>query len=200
MKKLISIILILFLSFLSSPSWSENLVCKYTGFNCPEIDDFEELVEVDGLFYKKYTETPFTGKVIGYEQGSIKDGKREGSWVGYHENGQLWFIENYKDGKKDGFWEYYFENGILQYKGNLKDGKEDGFWESYHDNGRLEYEINFKDGKKDGLWVYYFENGQLEYKGNYKDGKVDGLWEYYNEDGSIDTEKTGTYKYGMKQE
>ena len=106
MNKLTSIILILFLSLLSSPSWSENLVCKYTGFNCPEIE-FEELVEVDGLFFKKFTETPFTGKVIGGEkQGSIKDGKKEGSWVEYYENGLIHWKGNYKDGKEDGLWEW----------------------------------------------------------------------------------------------
>ena len=97
MKKLTSIILILFLSLLSSPSWSENLVCKYTGFSCPEIDDFKELVEVDGLFFKKFTDTPFTGKVIGgEEQGLIKDGKKEGSWVEYYENGLIHWKGNYK--------------------------------------------------------------------------------------------------------
>ena len=46
-----------------------------------KIDDFEELVLLDGLFYKKFTDTPFTGKVIGgQKQGSIKDGKKEGKW------------------------------------------------------------------------------------------------------------------------
>ena len=108
MKKLTSIILILFLSLLSSPSWSENLVCKYTGFSCPEIDDFEELNKVDGLYYKKFTNTPFTGKVIGgSKQGSFKDGLREGSWVEYKKNGQLKNKTNYKDGKKDGLLEMY---------------------------------------------------------------------------------------------
>ncbi|MFL2814746.1 MAG: hypothetical protein ACJ0BU_08295 [Candidatus Puniceispirillales bacterium] len=66
MKKLTSIILILFLSLLSSPSWSENLVCKYTGFICPEIDDLIELKEIDGVYFNKSTNVPFTGKVDGY--------------------------------------------------------------------------------------------------------------------------------------
>ena len=91
MKKLTSIILILFLSLLSSPSWSENLT----------IDD---LVERDGLFYKKFTDVPFTGKITGKEQGSFKDGKEEGEWVIYWDNGQVFEKGSYKNGKQEGVW------------------------------------------------------------------------------------------------
>jgi len=144
MRKLTSIILILFLSLLSSPSWSENLVCKYTGFNCPEIDDFEELIEFDGLYYKKFTDTPFTGKVIGgWLQGSFKNGKREGKVVAYYDNGQLW---------KKGEWE---------------NGKEVGKWVAYYDNGQLEYKGEYKNGEKEGEWVWYNKDGTLLSKKTY---------------------------------
>ena len=199
LQKITSIILILFLSLLSSPSWSESLVCKYTGFNCSEIDDFGELVKLEGIFYKKFTETPFTGKVIGrLVQGSIKDGKKEGEWVYYYNNGQIQWKTNYKDGKEqDGLWEGYYYDGQLEKKGNIKDGKEDGLWEYYWENSRLKKKGYFKDGKPDGFWEYYYEHGQLERKGNYKDGKKYGLWEYFNKDGSL--EKTETWKDGVKQ-
>ena len=39
----------------------------------------DDLVETDGLFYKKFTDVPFTGKVTGKEQGSFKKGKKESS-------------------------------------------------------------------------------------------------------------------------
>jgi hypothetical protein len=40
----------------------------------------EDLVERDGLYYKKFTDTPFTGKVSGLVAGSgeMKDGIKEG--------------------------------------------------------------------------------------------------------------------------
>ena len=37
-------------------------------------------------------------------------------------------------------------------------------------------------------------------KGNSKDNKQEGYWEYFNKDGTVDTEKTGTYKNGVKQD
>jgi len=63
---------------------------------------FEDLVITDGLHYKKFTEVPFTGKVTGQYQGRIKDGKKHGPWVSYHDNGQLLGKGTYKDGERDG--------------------------------------------------------------------------------------------------
>jgi hypothetical protein len=50
---------------------------------------FEDLVGREGLYYKKFTEVPFTGKVTGRIQGSFKDGKWDGPWVGYYPSGPL---------------------------------------------------------------------------------------------------------------
>ena len=36
---------------------------------------FEDLVKRNGLFYNKFTDVPFSGKVSGKRQGSIKNGK-----------------------------------------------------------------------------------------------------------------------------
>ena len=119
MKKLTSIIFILFLSLLSSPSWSESLVCKYTGLFCPSIDlsiELDDLVEREGLSYKKFSKVPFTGEITGKTQGLIKDGKYEGAWVSYHDNGQLKSKVKYKDGKAVGEWVYYNKDGTIKSK------------------------------------------------------------------------------------
>jgi hypothetical protein len=47
---------------------------------------WDDLVEMDGLYYKKFTEVPFTGKTTGKIQGSFKNGKTHGPWVGFHQN------------------------------------------------------------------------------------------------------------------
>ena len=46
-----------------------------------EICDCDDLVEQGRLFYKKFTDVPFTGKITGQEQGKLKDGKKDGPWV-----------------------------------------------------------------------------------------------------------------------
>ena len=72
-----------------------------------------DLVERDGLYYKKFTEVPFTGEIEGVDQGKIKNGKKEGPWVIYYSDGQLFSKGEYKNGLREGPWVYYSRNGIL---------------------------------------------------------------------------------------
>ena len=62
-------------------------------------ETMDDLVERDGLFYKEFTDVPFTGNLTGKTQGAFRNGKREGLWVYNWNNGQLWKKETYKDGK-----------------------------------------------------------------------------------------------------
>ena len=96
----------------------------------------EDLVERDGLFYKKFTDVPFTGKVTGKIQGTFRNGKKHGPFVRYHDNGQLKGKETYKDGKLEGLWEKFYENGQLRSRQNYKNGKLDGLSEWFYTNGR----------------------------------------------------------------
>ena len=68
---------------------------------------------------------------------------------------------NYKDGKKDGYWESFHDNGKLSETGNYKKGLRVGIWESYHDNGQLWVRGKYtKDGTRDASWEYFDKNGK----------------------------------------
>ena len=82
-----------------------------------------DLVERDGLHYKKFTTVPFSGKVTGYTEGSFRNGKKHGPWVEYHENGQLSDKGTYKNGKWEGPLVGYNENGDIWKQETFKDGK-----------------------------------------------------------------------------
>ena len=183
MKPINTLLVLLFISLLSSPSWSET---------------YDDLVEREGLWYKKFTDVPFTGEITGDTQGSLKNGEKEGDWVWYHENGQLWMKQNYKDGKEEGDWVWYRENGQLFFKSNYQNGRSNGAAVSYHENGQLWFKGNHKNDEKDGAWVRYHANGQLEYEGNYKNGEKDGVWVGYDENGTLVSMLTGTFKDGTK--
>jgi len=109
-----------------------------------------DLVERDGIYYKKFTETPFTGKVTGKEQGRLKNGEEEGEWVEYHDNGQLMSKVSYKNGEEEGKWIAYYDNGQLWQKGGWKNGKREGEWVYYDYNGIVQKFMTgtFKDGRK----------------------------------------------------
>ena len=79
----------------------------------------------DGLYYKKFTEISFSGKVTGsiryssrsYRvQRSVKNGMKHGLWVTYWDNGRLESKVTYKDGKADGPWVFYYEIGRIEEK------------------------------------------------------------------------------------
>ena len=100
-------LLIIFTLLLNSISWSKDV-------------DWKDLVKRDGLWYEKFTNEPFTGNSTGLKQGKVEDGKKDGEWFYYLENGQLHLKNTYKDGKKDGERLKYYDNGKLYRKGNYK--------------------------------------------------------------------------------
>jgi len=134
MKSLSTFRVVLLLILLPSFGWSTPL---------------DELVERDGLFYPKFSDVPFTGEVTGKSQGNLKNGKKYGDWISYHDNGQLAEKGNYKNGKKDGDWVSYWEDGNLLAKGVYKNGEMDGDWVGYWEGGEsMELTGTYKDGVK----------------------------------------------------
>jgi len=100
------------------------------------------------------------------------DGKKEGYWEKYYDNGQLSMKGSYKDDLKDGIWEWYYSNGNLMYKGPYKNDLREDIWEWYWTNGKLEEKGSFKDDLKDGIWEEYDISGNLVFKGLYKDDEL----------------------------
>ena len=96
------------------------LVLLFPSLTLGEEVTMDGLVEREGIYYKKYTDVPFIGKVTGKEQGSFKNGKKEGSWVSYWDNGQLRHKGDYKNGEREGPWVIYYDNGQLDVQGDLK--------------------------------------------------------------------------------
>ena len=110
-----------------------------------------ELVEHDGIFYKKFTDEPFTGKLDeGALWGVLKNGKREGPWLMDYANGQLSWKGAFKSGKREGPWVAYWANGKIRFKGAYRNGKREGPWVGYNSDG-TKYKVlsgTFRNGKK----------------------------------------------------
>ena len=74
----------------------------------PQLDGvtLDKLEEREGIVYLKGSDTPYTGKATSlYENGqkteaNLKDGKRDGLIVLWHENGQKALEQKYKDGEE----------------------------------------------------------------------------------------------------
>ena len=102
MRKLLTLLVCLFIL-------SPNVVLS-------ETVKFEDLVITSGLYYKKFTDVPFTGKVTGQTQGTLRNGKWNGSYESYYTDGQLSSKGDYKNGKREGPWVFYKEDETKRYK------------------------------------------------------------------------------------
>ena len=95
--------------------------------------DMGTLRGVDGLYLTPEDGQPYSGPVFGENMGkrmtgSLRDGKWDGPFESYHENGQLRRKGTYKDGVEDGPVEEYYDSGQLYEKGAYKDGEKCGEW------------------------------------------------------------------------
>jgi len=176
------ILIALMFSLFSSPAFSLTI---------------DDLVERQGLYYKKFTNTPYSGDVGGKHQGKIKNGKKEGVWDYYRESGQLAATEVYKNGKENGESVGYTKNGNVYYRGQMKDGLAVGEWLTYFfDSSQVSTKQTFKDGKEHGLTYGYNKDGSLDYTVEVSQGKWNGLYTDYDEDGTV--WKTTEFKNGVK--
>jgi len=95
-----------------------------------------DLVVRDGLYYEKFTRTPFTGEVRG--RGLIREGKLEGAWIFFDDNGQRLSEGRYEDGIREGPWVFFHPNGQMESRGSFARGAREGRWAWFDDNGNLD--------------------------------------------------------------
>ena len=159
----------------------------------------------NSLFFLPNQALPFTGENLCvyskngqyHSQGEITNGKQEGWWIWWKENGEIWKKEQYEDGDKIGykkitFNEYgqigkekiyqngnlsgetkylYYENGQLKQKASYKDNKFHGKATLWFENGMLISEWDYLNGILISKSTRY-ENDQIKYRENYKDGNL----------------------------
>jgi antitoxin component YwqK of YwqJK toxin-antitoxin module len=125
------------------------------------------LVFRDGLLYNdSLTTEPFTGHYKGKVMGKsieyeVVDGKRNGIFILYNENGFVETLGYLKENKNHGEWKYYYPNGELESVGIFNDDKPDSVWNWFYMNGTIMQKGSFNEGKKDGEWKSYDEFNNL---------------------------------------
>jgi antitoxin component YwqK of YwqJK toxin-antitoxin module len=141
-------------------------------------------LERDGIFYAINSNVPLNANVRWFhENGQLEaeftviDGRQEGLYQRWYENGQL-FIEK-KTGEQ-------VTIKIWNVKGQLRsdtmevDGKMAGVYQTWHTNGRLESKGHYLGDEKEGLDERWFASGQLRSKVTYVSGKKEGWYQHYD--------------------
>jgi len=119
-----------------------------------------------------------------FVEGQYKDGRQEGQWIYYHDNGKVQRTVNYTNGQPDGSWEVFNAEGAVVAKRGYKDGKRDGTWIAYDATGKqpLREEV-YSSGKANGVWKVWFPSGQMKTQVGIKDGIRDGLYAEWDDKG-----------------
>ncbi len=122
------------------------------------------------------------------EIGHWKDGKQNGLFQMYTEDGILIDSDTFKDGERDGLTEqFYNDTGKLRVSANYKNGVLDGEFKAYYPNGNLQGEVTYKNGEMNGEYKEYHENKNIRLSGSYKNNLQNGEWKSYLEDGTLET-------------
>lgn len=154
-------------------------------------------------------------------EGQFVDGKRNGEWLSYYDNGQLGvkqtFVEgilegpyleytpygqlvietSYRNSKPHGVFKRYSIGNTLQEQGEYDMGKKIGKWVTYFpETNILESEsIYDMSGHKTGTWTYYYENRRVARVEKYENDIAIGTWEEYFPNRSLSKRKT--YELGV---
>lgn len=67
---------------------------------------------------------------------------------------------NYKDGRKDGLWIKWYDNGQKESEANYKNGKLHGLSTNWYENGQKKEVLNWKDGMRNGSSTEWHKDGQ----------------------------------------
>lgn len=162
------------------PFTGECKVCYDNGYLKMHLDYLNgRLVGIDTTYYEN-------GKIyVIASHDLLGQGKEDGTWKFYRENGTLKWEKNYVMGLAEGEHRYYFPDSTIQkievYKNNALHGKK----QEYYKNHTLKKEIDYKNGKWDGKYITYFEDGKVESEQLYVMGKKNGPSSYYYKNGNL---------------
>ena len=101
------------------------IITSFFLISCESTVNLEDLEEKNKIYYKKRSNIPYSGKIDGisfgiYTKGQMKDGKAQGEWFFYHNNGNLDRVGKFINGKQNGKW-YFYDNNAKHLKTEVFD-------------------------------------------------------------------------------
>ena len=125
---------------------------------------FKDLLKKDGIFYEKFSNTPFTGKITGLLEGTFKKGMKYGEFIKYYSDGKILSKISYFENRLDGSWMEYYRNGNLLRKKIFKNDLLEGEYIDYYSFGQILSKRYYVKNKLEGIYKEFYKNGQLHIK------------------------------------
>lgn len=85
-----------------------------------------------------------------------------GLYKSFYKSGKPLQIGNFNsNGKGEGIWIYYYENGNISQKFQVINGSYEGIYESYYENSKIKSKGRYSNNNKIGVWKEYDEYNKL---------------------------------------
>ncbi len=110
---------------------------------------------------------------------------RHGPWHQWDTKDRLTATGTYHEGKQQGIWTKYGDNGHKTLEGELVDGKRHGAWIHFYPAGQQRSLTTYEQGQRQGLFRAWYLNGTLMSEGHFLHDLEDGWWTVWAEDGSV---------------
>ena len=112
---------------------------------------------------------------------TLKNGLLNGTLKSYYQNGNLKKTGNYINGKENGLFKEYNEDGSINIEYSMKDGEMNGAFKTYYENGQVKKTGGFLNGKQNGKFYEYAENGWLDAEYTMLNDELNGTLTIYNQ-------------------
>ena len=183
-----------FLLFFSAPAQKKEQQFDYNFKPVKKNGRYQVITEKQGeLWYRQayYLPEKLIAMEAKYKDEDCKVPQGLVTW--YHPTRYVQSIGNYNDGKKEGPWLEYNEDGSLKDSSTWANGHLKGIALRWHFNGGIADSSNF-DGSGNGIRVSYYEDGKIFSEAYFEqDTLKTGRWKYFQKNGKpfaiVDYEK-----------
>jgi antitoxin component YwqK of YwqJK toxin-antitoxin module len=128
--------------------------------------------------------------------GQYKNGRTDGIFALWNEEGRKSIVLNFKDGKQHGMETVWHKNGSKRLEFDYSNGKKHGATTTWREDGSRQSTVNYQHGIKHGMATYWHLDGSKQREESYSNGKLDGKYTSWREDGTVEREIN--YKNGQK--
>lgn len=99
---------------------------------------------------------------------------KDGIFIAYGAGGFKMIEGLYRDGKQEGEWTTWYENGQRSAVDHYHDGLQNGLHASWYANGAKAIEGGYRDGKREGVWTLWDPSGLTNHRQIYRDDRIAG--------------------------
>ena len=126
---------------------------------------------------------------VPFEQGTFRDGQREGLFIERHEAGPIKTESSYRAGKLHGYKRGYAAAGFREREALYEDGLQHGPYlvtTSWYEGVLVTLiEGQFARGNKTGPWTYYYNKGERRDAGEFQGDLREGTWTTWYKSGEL---------------